>query len=274
MIGVVDLRFEEQFSSTEKYNSMCAIFGLAVCVAFPFVIGLIYCRKIKSSTIKPDLHDLMTLEELRLNYVTIDVAKINKMYTESEHKAFLERYGCLIENIRLKELGKSTAIVASLLPIFRRLIFSGAIIQFIYYPTWSIFMFNFLILFYIIFIDFYHIYDSKSHQRQHIMNEYVLLIANYHLFCFTEWCNMEQKQIAGNNIIYFVATETLIFFVWTVVPYFNNVHLKCRRKYFRQKALRLRKSIPKESRKNLVKPDPEVRKPKDEPNQEVGSAGI
>lgn len=92
----------------------------------------------------------------------------------------------------MQKLGKSLAIFAAILPTVRKLMFVSAIMIFITQPMWTIVIFNFSTLFYVIFIDFYQVYDCKWKHRLHVMNEYVILGSVYHLFCFTEWTNMEQ----------------------------------------------------------------------------------
>lgn len=64
---------------------------------------------------------------------------------------------------------------------------------FIDYPMFTIMVFNYCVIFYTIFVEFYHPMKSKKEQKKKILTEYVLLIVNYHLFCFTEWATYEQQ---------------------------------------------------------------------------------
>ena len=82
----------------------------------------------------------------------------------------------------------------------------------------SIVTFNYVILFYMCFIEYFKVFDSKREQNIHMINEIVLLIVNYHLYCFTSWLDISNQSLVGNSIIYFTLGQTLCFMSAALYP--------------------------------------------------------
>ena len=122
---------------------MVGIILLLVTGLGPFVIWRIYYVKIKSSNPLPDLNDKMEAEHIRYMYGSLDIEKIKKnVYTKSKHKAFMNRYGALIEGIKLSSLGKNITIITGILPLFRALMVSVTVVYLCESPLISILVFN------------------------------------------------------------------------------------------------------------------------------------
>jgi hypothetical protein len=122
-----------------------------------------------------------------------------------KHAEFMDKYGVLLNDIDIKKIGKKLALAVVFVNLLRKLLLAACIMIFMQYPTFVIFSFNFNVLFYIIFINWNEPYIEHKTLVQAIADEYILLIVNYHLFCFTEWTDNEQKLIMGNSIIYIVS---------------------------------------------------------------------
>jgi hypothetical protein len=132
----------------------------------------------------------------------------------------MDKYGVLLGHIDLERLGKPITVIAVMIPQLRKLIFAAGIMVFIETPMFSIITFNYVILFYMCFIEYFRVYDSKREQDIHIINEIVLLIVNYHLYCFTSWLDIKNQSLVGNSIIYFVLGQTFCFMSAALLPVF------------------------------------------------------
>jgi hypothetical protein len=85
----------------------------------------------------------METEHIRYIYGSLDIEKIKKnVYTKSKHEAFMDRYGTLIERIKLSSLGKNITIFTGILPLIRALVISVTVVYLCESPIFSIFVFN------------------------------------------------------------------------------------------------------------------------------------
>lgn len=109
----------------------------------------------------------------------------------NSNKEFYSQFGVLIQGINIEKMGKNLAIFTVVIRIIRKLIFIASIIVFINYPTFTIICFNFIIISSLTFDDWNHVQKDIWEQRKLIMDEYLLLLINYHLFCFTDWIEIE-----------------------------------------------------------------------------------
>jgi hypothetical protein len=103
----------------------------------------------------------------------------------------MEKYGVLLGHVDLERLGKTVTVISIMIPQIRKLIFAAGIMIFMQMPMFSIITFNYVILFYVCFIVYFQVFDSKREQDIHIINELVLMFVNYHLFCFTSWLGVK-----------------------------------------------------------------------------------
>jgi len=83
LIQINDLNFDRTW--TEFLCSATALFVFVINLIFPVAIGILLWVKLERGDPLPELLDFMNIDDLRKIYGTIDVGKINKMYTEKKH---------------------------------------------------------------------------------------------------------------------------------------------------------------------------------------------
>ena len=77
----------------------CITFSLA----WPVILTTLYYYKIERSEPLPDLDDKMTISMLKQIYGTCDIEHIErKAYTNSKHKALIDKYGVLLNDLELE----------------------------------------------------------------------------------------------------------------------------------------------------------------------------
>ena len=189
MINLTDLRLSaSDHTASEIYNSLFALTWFVFALIFPFFIVGFYAKKIKLDRPLSNLRDNMTIKQLKNTYGTVDIDEIRKnAYTVEKHNEFMEKYGILLNDIDIKKIGKNLALAVVFINLYRKFLLAASIMIFINYPSFVIFSFNFNVLFYIIFINWNTPYIEHKTLIQIIVDEYILLVVNYHLFCFTDW---------------------------------------------------------------------------------------
>lgn len=86
MIGLSNLRFGGDYLWQENFCSITTCLLTVLVVSFPFIIFGVYFWKIKKAKTLPDLNDLMSIEQLKKLYGTIDIPEIKKnAYTASKY---------------------------------------------------------------------------------------------------------------------------------------------------------------------------------------------
>ena len=50
---------------------------------------------------------------------------------------------------------------------------------------------------------------------------------NYHLFCFTNWVEIDMRVNVGNSVIIILIAQTLMFLLWAMIPAFDKCKLTC-----------------------------------------------
>ena len=108
---------------------MFGILIMIIHVLFPILIGIIYSKKIKSLPVKPDVHDLMSIEQLQDIYGTLDVDLINRtVQMKTAHNTFMNRYGGLLNGVSLERISRKVAISTPIVYILRKLVVSVSLI--------------------------------------------------------------------------------------------------------------------------------------------------
>ena len=77
-----------------------------------------------------------------------------------------------------------------------------AVTQLVNWPVFTIFLFNFAVLFYIWFMFYFSPYDEKFNRLQLEFNAASYLVFNYHLFLFTKYVDAEMLPHVANSVIY------------------------------------------------------------------------
>jgi hypothetical protein len=116
----------------------------------------------------------------------------------------MKTYGVLLEDIDFAKIGKTKAIGACVVPVFHKLLLGVVIMYFLSEPILAILAFTLCSLLILAWIYHESPYTDYHYKRRLLLNEYVLLIITYHLYCFTEWQDIDNQILAGNSVIYFV----------------------------------------------------------------------
>lgn len=113
----------------------------------------------------------------------------------------------------------------------RKLMFVVGIMVFLEFASFTIFNFNFNVLFFLMFILYMDIYKDAPTKWYAVFDECTLLIVNYCLFVFTDWGTVEQSAITGNVVIWIVSAYIVLFamsfafsFALVVVRYLKKVY--------------------------------------------------
>ena len=163
MVGLYDLRMSNDYTLIEKLQSLMAIGLFVICLAFPAFVTLLYAWQIKSSKILPDFCDSFSRDYLLKTYGTDDPNAIrNYAYTRSRHSQFLEKYGVLIKDYRLEQIGKTKSIAILCFQIIRKLFFSVSVLVFLRLPFIGIFTVYITVIANIVIFGFYSPMVSKT----------------------------------------------------------------------------------------------------------------
>ena len=102
---------------------------MVIHILFPILIALVYIKKLKSLPVKPDVHDLMSIEQLQENYGTLDIDLINRtVQMKTAHNTFMNRYGGLLNGVSLERVSRRVAILTPIVYILRKLVMSVSLI--------------------------------------------------------------------------------------------------------------------------------------------------
>ena len=117
---------------------------------------------------------------------------------------FVCTYGCLIEGLRLKRLGRVITVVTPLIDLFLKLLIAVSVTRLVNWPIFSIFVFNFVFLFSAEFVLYFGPYESRNEQIRASFNAISYLVLNYHLFLFTEYNSTAMFPHVANSVIWLV----------------------------------------------------------------------
>jgi hypothetical protein len=202
MINIIDLRIGLSYNFVENLNSLLSVTWLIFSLLWPFAIVALYVKKIERAEPFPDLKDTMTLSQIKSIYGHTDIADIQKnAYTESKHNKLMKSYGVLLSDLDLERSGKCLVLTAVLIKFVRKALFVIGIIVFIKLPSFTIFNFNFNILFYIMFTTYFNLYKEKTLLFRRTLDELTMLLVNYCLFTLTDFATIEQSLIMGDVVI-------------------------------------------------------------------------
>jgi len=117
----------------------------------------------------------------------------------------MEKYGVLLEGIDIAKIGKPLAIATVLIFIYRKLVIAISVIYLIPYPVFSIFVFNMTTLVVIMFVEYVKPFDTKKLQFIKLSQEIIIIGISYHLFCFTDFVEIDMRSNVGKSVIYIIA---------------------------------------------------------------------
>ncbi len=95
-------------------------------------------------------------------------------------------------------------MVVPLIDLLLKLIIAVSVTQLVHWPVFSIFVFNFAILFSIEFILYFSPYEDRIEQLRASFNTISYLFLNYHLFLFTNNTDASMFPLVSNSVIMFI----------------------------------------------------------------------
>ena len=99
----------------------------------------------------------------------------------------MDTYGALIEGLRIKRLGRSLTVMTPMIDILMKLLIAVSVTRLVHWPLFSIFVFNFAILFSTEFILYFTPQTDYFENKKACFNSVSFLLLNYHLFWFTKY---------------------------------------------------------------------------------------
>lgn len=97
-----------------------------------------------------------------------------------------------------------------LVSMMRKLFLVASVVLLEKKPLTCVIIVNFSSLAYGIFIGWYQPFEQRSTNRIELLNEFFILGANYHLFCFTDFVTPPGKESMGVSLMYVTITNFLI----------------------------------------------------------------
>ena len=116
----------------------------------------------------------------------------------------MKTYGTLIEGIRIDRVGRNITILTPILDILLKLIIAVSVTRLINWPVFTIFVFNFAILFSTVFILYFSPIENKIEQLRASFNALTFLLLNYHLFLFTRYTDQSMYPTVANSVIWLI----------------------------------------------------------------------
>ncbi len=111
--------------------------------------------------------------------------------------------------MNLLRVGKP-ALVQPLASMLRKLLLVCAVVILEKKPLTCVIIVNFSSIAYGIFIGWFQPFKLIITNRIELINEFFILIANYHLFCFTDFVTPLGKEAMGLSLIYVTMANFII----------------------------------------------------------------
>ena len=102
-------------------------------------------------------------------------------------------------------------------------------------PLASVYMVNFTSLAFGITIGWIQPFNSVSLNRVELVNEFFILLANYHMFCFTDFVSPQGKETMGTSLIYVTLTNFAVSIGAVLISSAIEAYWKAKTVYLRWK---------------------------------------
>jgi hypothetical protein len=145
---------------------------------------------------------------------------------------FVSTYGCLIHGLRLQRLGRVITVMTPLIDLLFKLLVAVSVTRLVTWPVFSIFVFNFAILFSTEFVLYFNPYESRIEQIRASFNSVSYLVLNYHLFMFTEYNSTAMFPHVANSVIWVVWVCVGVNLLLTFPPMLLQAIKSTKRYYF------------------------------------------
>lgn len=122
------------------------------------------------------------------------------LLNSEEHRSFMKQFGVFLVPLKVNRLSTTILALTPVLTLLMRLLIAVSVTRLVNLPIFSIFVFNFAILFHLQFIIYFAPYEKKWEQLRIVLNEITLLILNYHLFLFTNFVSALTYNYVANSV--------------------------------------------------------------------------
>lgn len=167
-------------------------------------------------------------------------------------KQYIEKYGTLVRELNLFRKGK-TALVYPLIIMGRKLILVGFILVFIDKPLFSVIIINFSSLATGIALGWIYPHKSDISNNMELLNEFFVLITNYHMFCFTDFNNPQGKVFMGTSLVYITIINFLVAILVICLKSLINLKNFCRKRWVENKTKEARDHNTQIRMKNAIR---------------------
>ena len=207
-----DLRFGSEYSATEKFCSFLAVLGMAGLVSFPIIIYCFY--RVKTNYIDTAINknqkilDCVTMnvksteETVKLEEkLQFDHYLFTQLLKSKQHQSFMKTYGALIEGLNIHRIGRKVTLITPIIDILMKLLIAVSVTRLVRWPTFTIFVFNFAILFQAQFQFYFTPQEDRFERFRACFNAVSFLVLNYHLFLFTKFTDQSTHPFIANSVI-------------------------------------------------------------------------
>ncbi len=128
----------------------------------------------------------------------------------------MRTYGILIEGLNIRHLGANIAIMTPMVETILKFCIAVCVTRLVDWPVFSIFAFNFVIMFYLQFIIYFEPYEDRWEQARNTVNGLTFLGLNYHLFLFTNFVDSSMYPVVASSGIILIWINIGANFMLTV----------------------------------------------------------
>lgn len=153
------------------------------------------------------------------------------LLNSEEHLTFMEQFGVFLVPLRINRLSR---VVLALTPVFSllmRLLIAISVTRLVNWPVFTIFVFNFAILFHLEFIIYFSPHEFKLERVRMVLNEMTFLILNYHLFLFTDFVSPLMYGNIANSVIVIFWISVAINVILTVPSLVAKIEINLKQYY-------------------------------------------
>lgn len=157
-IGCKDLRFGAEFTSTENACSLLAVSGMVLSIAFPVSVFILYRVKLRTLDrnhedvkkivkIVKSINEPKEAREERVKQLFLGDNLFVTMLKSEAHLSFMGSFGSLLEGLRIRYLGLTLTALTPVIDLLLQLLIAVSVTRLVNWPVFTIFVFNFAILF-------------------------------------------------------------------------------------------------------------------------------
>lgn len=131
----------------------------------------------------------------------------------------MSTYGILMKGLKLQRLDRRIVILTPIIDLLLKLVIAVSVTRLVHWPVFTIFVFNFTILFQTSFLLYFSPFQNKMEQIRVSFNTVAFLALNYHLFLFTRYTDVSMFPRIANSVICLFWLCIGVNILFTVPPY-------------------------------------------------------